>query len=156
MGVSTNAILCYGVPLDEDQSYSLPWTQEYDDIEEWWREKTGWSLSTRWDEEKGQLVYPEGLTAKGYYDLRNKHDARNPCPAEVVYHCSGSFPMYIIAVPGSVKVAWRGDVEEIDPGWINNFASDHHAREVIKFDDFIKNYNISQERPRWCLVSYWG
>jgi hypothetical protein len=35
MGVLTNAILCYGIELDEEKSY--PW-DNFDKIGDWWEE----------------------------------------------------------------------------------------------------------------------
>ena len=40
MGVSTNAILCFGISFDEDTIF--PWGDGEDEMKEWWLEVNGY------------------------------------------------------------------------------------------------------------------
>ena len=124
MGVSTDAYLCLGVPIDEDDQWDLPWKIEedyYDDLEDWWQ------------------------------DMGNE----DPPPAQEVYHCSDEYPMLILAVPGSVKWSWRGHVEEIEGEFFTEFPT-RNWQDCARLKEFLREYDISDEEPRWCLVSEWG
>jgi hypothetical protein len=102
MGVSSNAILFYGICIDDH-------TELHERIVE---------ESTAGDEgepTEGTLAW---LWHLGDPDLRCVVDA----------HCSGEYPMFFIAAQGSVVTAWRGKPKSIealtvDPDWRSNLAA---------------------------------
>ncbi len=74
------------------------------------------------------------------------------CPVELVSHCSGDYPMYIIAAKDSKQSASRGYPEEL------NLASMVEATESYKkaVSDFLDKYNIVYTgNISWILCSYW-
>lgn len=137
MGVSTDGILCYGIPFPD--GYRFPWrTEEHGyDTEEWWGNIHG---VDNWEQYK-ELV------------------KTSPLPVECVRHCSDSYPMFILAVPSSYHRAWRGDPKRIEPNALTVDEDARHA--LIKFcidhcqplDDYDE---LPKLEPAWYLASYWG
>lgn len=70
---------------------------------------------------------------------------------EVITHCSGEYPLYIVAVPGSVKSAYRGSPTRINPDVEFNI-SDYDVERFLEWC----NENGVEAKPQWFLFSYWG
>ena len=118
MGVSTDAILCYGIAFDEDTVF--PWqTDDADwDILDWWRDLLGFHHSFEMFDEQGEWIggkeWPQEQQ-DAYYEEVSAFDREHPTlPVEVVEHGSDRTPMFILAVPSSVYLAKRGYPEQID------------------------------------------
>ena len=79
-------------------------------------------------------------------DLWSDND---PCPVEIVLHCHDSVPMYLLAVRGTVKTAYRGVVEKVE-----NFDVDPAKIEAARA--WCSARGIEWKDPSWLLVSYWG
>lgn len=152
MGQSTNGQICYGVKFEEDTE--LPWGEL--DWEEWWRSVRGYKRPFQLYDDNGEYIDgkrpPENKISE-YFHHQRDWDAANPMPVTMVNYCSGECPMYILAVPSSVKVARRGYPEEIDP---LDLAVAHE--EVEPLLAFIREYMPAAENPepKWYLSSYWG
>jgi hypothetical protein len=134
MSVSTEAILCFGVQLSEE--FKSPWLDsDYGDFNEWWAEECGFKYDG-YDKQREFLALPE-----------------NKCPIELVWHCSESHPIPIIAIPGYTQIAYRGSPQRISIGHLGVFSVEREA-----FLAFCKKYNIEvpPEGPQWWLCSYWG
>ncbi|KKK99525.1 hypothetical protein LCGC14_2631890 [marine sediment metagenome] len=154
MGVSTNAHLAYGIDFGEDVEFPWSGDEEYGSdanaLEEWWKATKGFKDVTEpdWDAEGSD----EKLNAiRAYYAHGEKWLRANPIPVELVKHCSGGYPMFILAVPGTNMWANRGDPASIDV-----------SRLVISFDqgvaftEFLSVYGIEQPKKlSWLLFSYW-
>jgi hypothetical protein len=153
MGVSTDGILCYGVEVEEESE--LPWKDG--DIGDWWiKDVKGWKPSIEIYTPEGEYINekrPDDKLVDQYYDERSAFKEKNPCPVEIVVHCSYDYPMYIIAIPRTVTSASRGYVEEIKP---LEMIIKNGEREALM--EFCKTYNVSitDEYPKWILASLWG
>lgn len=134
MGVSTDAILIYGILLSdfEDQPYSaLPFSESDDED----FEDTLARLQVA-------PVYPE----EGCWD--DKRAAVAACPLMLVEHCSYEFPMWVLGIRDSHKEARRGYPETFQE--LNSISSESLA--VLK--EWCERYNIKFE-PQWVLCSMW-
>jgi len=152
MGTSTNGEICYGIICDEGAEF--PW-DERGEIEEWWlldvlKYKSPFELY----DHKGQYingVVPSKDKLSEYYDHRHSFLKANPLPVELVNYCSLDYPIYILAVPGSIKRASRGYPIVFDP-----------AKLTVSFDqvqallDFCEDHGIEVGEAGWVLSSYWG
>jgi len=155
MGVSTDAIICFGIPVEEDAE--LPWDDNCDgDIEAWWREKVlGYKSPFEIFDEDGNWM--NGVEAPqekidAWYAHRKEFDASSPkLPIRLVMHCSGEYPMWIIADEKAGMSARRGYVERID---VNQFHITPGRIEAIK--KFVADYDIPTIGDAdWYLVSLW-
>lgn len=153
MGQSTNAILCFGISLEE--GYEPVWCDtEYDsDIDDWWCTVNGYKRPFELYDNQGNYIYVNGIKPseeriQEYFHHKRIWQKDHPLPIREVVHCSGDYPMYIIAVPGTVVVAHRGYPVEID-----NHAVDSEA--FINFLSFCYKYNIYGD-VKWWLCSMWS
>lgn len=144
MGQSTDAILFFGIALPEED-FKLPWDSEdednYDDFEDW--------LLKQYD-----ILRPENLSECGRDDYYERKSAflKSEAPAELVHHCSDSYTMYALAIPGTVTKAYRGSVEAVTM-YIPS------KEQIDAFIRFLEKYGIPHSGERdfgWKLVSYWG
>ena len=157
MGVSTDAQLCFGIAVGNDEE--MPWQtgkcDQFDsDVEEWWmREVHKYKPPFELFDENGEwldgVVAPDDK-AREYFKAAQDFASRHPLPVDVVKHCSGDYPMYIIAVPGTWTRAHRGFPREIDSNKMSFDIKD--AAALIKFCD---DYGIAGEGPAWWLSSMW-
>ena len=88
MGVSTDAMLVFGIDLDED----------------------GGQFEDQIDRELNIPDY--GSPDRPSYEEIKKME--NDFPVTIVKHCSGECPMYIVAIPGTLMQASRGYPRIID------------------------------------------
>lgn len=123
------------------------------DLEGWWTEVTGWIAPPMVYDSNGQRI--SGVTEqeiKEYWNSRRQHLKDNPLPVEFVNCCSGSYPIYIAAVPSSFLTASRGHPEEIS---LKHFTQPRE-QEVKALLEFCAKYlQISNEIPKWYLSSCW-
>ena len=134
MGVSTNGILFYGFPLDEETSY-------IDDWEDIYTEKKGVVVPIESISEAEDGVY------SSYWAAQREKIKEAEC--EVGTYCSGEYPMLYVAISSSHKVAYRGDAVRIESLEIQS-----DWRE--KLEAFCEVMEILWEEPGWYLVSYVG
>lgn len=135
MSRSTNGELCYGIIFED--GYEFPW----DD-----REKGYCGDHDEW-----YIAEVLKMIFESYSD-RFDYMKTNPMPFEVLNYCSGEYPMYILAVRGTVKTARRGDPVTFDP---KDLVVDEEA--VDKFLEFCKEHELVGESPiGWHLTSYEG
>ena len=154
MGTSTDAILCYGISVDEGDE--LPWSDrdKYDDgIYDWWIEESRWKPSIQpYDEDGEPLPNVSKEAIDRYHQERYNFSKTHPLPIELVEHCSYEYPMSIIAVPGTVTRASRGFPEAIDEDAIKCPAP---LSDIAAMREFCKKYSIAGEEG-WWLASMWG
>lgn len=169
MGVSTDGILVFGVNLGERGEVDLPWgTDEEDDFEEWFHSLHGLSNTHLWDEYEAWAKTPVATAIAGGSNERVRvYEAAHPAwrealddlydrrretlkeaPIEIVRHCSGDYPMFIVGVPGTLTTAHRGSPEpittlEVDP------------QRVEAARAFCAEHDIPFEDPAWLLASMW-
>lgn len=134
MGVSTDAILCFGFTLDDDDGAWLP----------------------RFLEERGaddleNLILGDWKTRQSI-PLEERKRRLEECPIDLVTHCHAESPMWIVAVRGTTMYASGGCPTVVyfcDP----NILSEE---KVIAARKFCKQIGIEWKEPRWLLASYWG
>jgi len=71
-------------------------------------------------------------------------------PVELITHCSGEYPMYIIALKNTHVWANRGYPQVIEELPIINIGTIVVARRWCEAND------IEWQEPKWLLCSYWG
>lgn len=167
MSISTDGILCYGILCEEYSKF--PWDEHvdngdvlYGDIEDWWLVEQGF-------EEKENEDY------SNTYDRKQKFLEEYPLPVEIVNVCHIDNPIYILAVPSTVKRAYRGDSEKLPSIHVYkslssvyiNMSSEESGNEdqcslsvsfskIDKLREFCEKYNIKykEENEGWWLGSY--
>lgn len=69
------------------------------------------------------------------------------------FHCSGDYPMYIVAIENSKQWAWRGHPIKID---IEKLSLDVIGMKK-KIAEFVSKYNLKTDGEiGWWMASYWG
>ena len=132
MGVSTNAILAFGIDLGEEQ----PWPDDDDDKYEDW---------------EGYLCFLAGLA----YDNSTWPEMEKvikASPVTMETHCSYDYPMYFAAVTSTVKIARRG--------YPNLFASlpPVEPKQIELFRQFLLErcgITVDYAKLGWHLFSLW-
>ncbi len=142
MGVSTDAILCYGIPFPE--GYEFVWRE--DGIDDWWPIQCGM-------DPKG-----EDESWLDFYKRQHEFEKLHPIPALEIRHCSDGYPMYIIAAAGHSRYASRGYPAKIDTTIFN--VSDEVRLALIEFCKKycppVENDEYPELEPAWYLCSFWG
>jgi hypothetical protein len=131
VGVSTDALLVYGFPVDEDDvpEGEDPWEQMEDTL---LRELAGFSET-----------WSENSSGSGFFE--RKRQAEKMMGVEIVGHCSNEATMYFIAT--SKIRAWRGSPEKIETLVPGDDVKLRAAAEVLGIKD--------PEIGFW-LASWWG
>ena len=159
MGISSDAMICYGVMLMEDEQF--PWDDKKweGELEEWWAyEVCGYKNPFELYDENGEYLTAEAPSESKideYYLSKFNFMKQNKSPVVLVTHCSYDYPMYILAMPGTVSTAIRGYPVELDP--LKLFESDDEAEK--KLVDFYEKYckgQMESEEPSWLLFSLMG
>lgn len=142
MGVSTNGIVCYGVPIDENTE--LPWNDEekdYEDYEEWFYDYLGWNKT-----------YDDFPNSREYWKAKIAFTSLS-----IFSHCSCDCMMYILGIKSSERVASRGYPETL-PANLDSLITEEAKQELLNFierlnDDFPEL--LEKTEPSWLLVSMW-
>lgn len=161
MGVSTDAIIVYGIAFEE--GFEFPWSSdEFEgDFESWWRHVSGYKPPFEiWGKHDRLPGITESQVSE-YYDHQIAWEKANRPPVEPVSHCSGEYPMPILAVGGTENRAWRGSPIDISSPSspldidINRFSVTKEQHNALLA--FCNQHSIeATEPPRWWLCSYWG
>lgn len=156
MGVSTDGIIGYGVILEEGTP--SPFGDEWyeDALEDWWRMENGYKdIHEPYNDEGG---YAEGWS-KGderfteYFDHRREWLKSNPLPVQPVNYCSGDYPMWMLAVPGTVVECSRGCPTRINPTGSNGVIKESLDPYLEFIDKYLDEYKSG---TGWYLMSYYG
>lgn len=156
MGVSTNGQICYGIQFDEGTEF--PWDNEkYEgDIDNWWLYGVvGFKHSFEIYGDDGNYIdgkEPSDDVIEAYYAEQRAVEEANPLPVELINYCSDKVPMYIIAVPSTIKRAFRGYPTWFDPSGLT--VTDEEKAALIAFCE--THGIVTLEEPMWWLSSYWG
>lgn len=134
MGVSTDAILCFGVDLSEDYEDLLPWQQLEDDDNDF-------------------DTWVARISGADTDDWKAIKEAAEKCPVELVSHCSYDYPMYIVAVRGTKITARRGSPKVIS---LDAIGGDDFIERQIAAERFCEEHGIPCGDFQWLLCSMWG
>jgi hypothetical protein len=146
MGVSTDGILCYGIDLNKEDEGSPKFLQgiggegmEFEDF-----------LAKLEGIESPKVPYSDDTKPlyKKYWDKKNGLEEKYGI--ELVYHCSGDYPMHILAILESKHRAHRGCPEKLG----QEIVAKKEWKDTLK--DFCKKAGIKYEEPQWLLCSNWG
>lgn len=128
MGVSTDAILVYGIPLDDGVEFP------FDDTED-----------TYYDHKNKPTKLSDPNALEGMVCWGDVIEGLT-----VETHCSCDYPMYILTVASSRIRAARGNPEAVDPNGMGSMdAFDDSLRA------FAKQHNLPHGEPGWYLCSMW-
>ena len=154
MGLSTDGQICFGVllPDPDDMDGEYPWG---DDLEEWWRGETGYHPPFELFTPEGDYIdgkEPSKDRIRAYFDARREWDAAHPLPVELVNACSCDYPLWIAAVPGTVRTAGRGRPVTFEPSGL--VADPEKTAALVAF--LAKYLPGEHEDPAWHLSSNMG
>jgi len=147
MGTSTDAIIALGINLGGMEGDGLPPLIESllevmdDDFSEY-------ELSVY----EGGLEWKDDFTVeekKEYYDKRRQLLA--DYPVEIIAHCSGDYPEYVVAVRGTRRWTRSGYPHSFDPKELVKVKQE----DIDAFNRWCKKYEIEGELG-WLLFSYWS
>ncbi|MEV2239589.1 hypothetical protein [Micromonospora sp. NPDC049891] len=156
MGTSTNAMLVYGYDLGSDDEWKLEGAGKYGEYDweahDWHNEDEGFAESA-----EVKLLAAHGFTetdwqVDGFY--QRQREAKAAMGVEVVTHCSGEYPMYVLAA--KEIVAHRGDAKVLDLDALNREAVEGGYDEKLRAALTALGLTPKQDRARWLLCSYWG
>lgn len=167
MSTSTNGRVSYGIVFEE--GYKFPWDSiKYDgEVENWWAvEVLGYKKKKgNWFDEEGYWLNDACVEeCKEQIIVFNKFKEENPPPIELINCQSLGYPMYIIAVPSSVREARRGFPQSFDPSELMVTEGERNALiefckthcEVTELDGEELNQELPPLEPKWYLSSYWS
>lgn len=164
MGIATDAQICFGFLLKEDQA------ERDDDIEcnwdcselnyPWDCEKYGYDFEDYWRKQNG-FNLPEPGTDEDYNEKewemflqeRKEFDKKNPCFFELINACCESEPIYILAIPELTQIVRRGYPETINFKMLKSDTT----KEATLLIEFCKKHSLLTETPapQWYLSSFW-
>ncbi len=169
MGISTDGLLIYGVAMPED--IELPWDQC--DEEDWWIKETGFKASFYPFTEDGK-GYAEGVSngdprIDAYFNEQSDWMEEHPFPVEIHTHCSGEYPMFIVA-PHNCKIsASRGNPEIDVYSKMTALITPDMRERRLAAREFLKKYvdplnidnsdgdgEVSKLEFSWILASHWN
>lgn len=153
MGISIDGQICYGIVFD-DEYEEFPW-EEYD-LEDWWLEQCGFKPPIEIYTDDGEYVNgicPDQEVIDEYYRYGREFKKNNPMPIEMVNACSSDYPVWIMAVSGTIMGASWGYPEAFDPEKL--IVTEAQKKDLI---DFCNKYgiDITDKEPKWYLSSYKG
>ncbi|WP_328344653.1 hypothetical protein [Micromonospora sp. NBC_00421] len=158
MGTSTDAILTYGYNLGNDDEWKLEGAGEYGGYDftahDWYSEDGGTDLV---ESIETKLLAAHGFTetdwqVDGFYQRQT--EAKAAMGVEVVTHCSGDYPMYVLAA--KKITASRGDCEVVDFDALTRETVEGGYDEKLRAALTALGLTPTQDRARWLLCSYWG
>lgn len=146
MGVSTNAILAFGINLGGPEGGFDPnWKSDYNSGRDWedeYASRVGISEPTH-EYVKGDPAY------EAYWGA--KRAAVKVCPVEIDTHCSYNYPEYAVVIRAASVTAYRGTPKTLTP---DQLAIKPEWRDQIR--DFCTLMGLKFQEPTWLLYSLWG
>lgn len=131
MGQSTDAILIYGYTLsdyDEESIEDLPFMDGLEDFDE--------------------LI--ADITKSTHLDYSGRRAAVEAFPIDLVMHCSGEYPSYVLGVRSTYMRAHRGHPVEFDS------LPEPSPEDISRLKSFMIEHDIPHEgEPKWILCSMW-
>lgn len=145
MGISSDAMLCYGVQIPEGED---PWGENSDgDWDEWLRDQCGAPPSLPWAKEEDD---PE-THRKWVGRLNERRAFDDSILVDISSHCSDGYGMYTLIVRGTERRASRGYPERIDAA---SLAIKEDWDSILR--SACKQLGIKWSEPAWWLQSWMG
>jgi hypothetical protein len=140
MGLSSDAILFYGLELGEDSPFI---GQDVDDIE------------TSWNNEHGCPEPPDSKDYRGaeWKAWRKEKDEweKTGNGIRVGCHCCDGDPIEYVTLMAHEYTAFRGHAEKVDPAKLE--PTQEQKDSLL---EFCEKYGIDCSEPGWFLVSWMG
>lgn len=141
MGVSTDGIIAFGFQVgDEDETPAFLENVEDHDFEEVQARDLGLEKPTTTN-------YDDPVWSAYWKAKRERIPAEHP--ADLVHHCSGEYPMYFLAVPGTEVKANRGYPKAFSLPVITD-------EQINALRLWCEKHGVEWQEPKWHLMSYWG
>lgn len=134
MGQSTDAILVYGFEIGEEDE-TPEFMGDFEDFQDYLEDQSG---------------LPKYGEPGHSFDAHREY--RKSCPADLVSHCSGDYPMHILAVRGTEHHASRGHAVYIDPN--TDLLIDNGVE--AEFKAWCAARDIEVPELKWILCSMWN
>ena len=153
MGVSTDAKIFYGIAFED--GYEFPW-DGHEDIEDWWIYGVNcFKHSFELYDADGNYLNgrkPSEEEISRYFGEKISFSKAHPIPVELVNYCSSNYPIYALAVQGTVITTSRGHPEVID---LSSLIVDNEKVDAML--KFCNDHGIELKRNlSWILASYYG
>jgi hypothetical protein len=155
MGISNNAILAFGFSLEENKPTCL---EKRDCNSDSYDEDEGDSFES-FDEmivnrkltpPPGEYQYESQTKSSLWIEYHKKaNELEKACPVTLEWFCSYDYPMFFIALKGTVSTAHRGYVKNVELKTISQ-------SELDAFRKFCEDYNIEWKEPSWSIFSMNG
>ena len=154
MTVSTDGQICYGVLFDE--GYEFPWEEECSDgIEDWWCSICKYEPPFELYDARGEYIDGRRLSDERihkYHANRRVFIERHPLPVSLVNVCSSDYPIWILAIPSTVRCANRGYPKTFEPSVL--VVSEDKVDILLRF---CEEHGLEYTgEPQWWLSSCWG
>jgi hypothetical protein len=151
MGQSTNAILCWGIQVGEEDS--LPWDDKAEEMGYDGGNDDEFLADALCGIKKPKDEWEDGGENKVHRDYWTvKKEALEAYGIELVWHCSGEYPMYILAIAASEKTARRGYPETIVRTDMDRPEADNWQE---KLNEACEKLGIEPSAGEWILCSMW-
>ena len=144
MGQSTNAYLAFGIDLGDNDEIEWPAALqgddggEYPDLDSYIAEKAGLKKPPHADYAK-----PEW----GAY-FTAKREAVEAFPFDLMQHCSGNYPMWVLGFRDTRQSAYRGDTTVVTMREIK-------PEEIAALKAFCGELGLPWSEPDWRIFSLW-
>lgn len=139
MGVSTDAILAFGIDLGEEWPDTF---NEHDDEDDGFEADHFLACDFA-------IEIPEWTPGTGSEYWAQKREAINKIPIELIKHCSSDYPMYFLSIRGTQQTANRGYPKEILQRPIDQ-------SEIDAMRAFCEKHGIEWQEPKWQIFSMWA
>lgn len=149
MGMSTDAILCYGFSVGEEEE-TPEWLEPFDgDFDDFLASIEGLTPPYK-DYDQKRFREDSSYHAEWSLYWEKKNALEKVFGIQLVRHCCCDAPMYILAIGDSVRTASRGYPEEIG----QSIEALKEWRETLKL--FCKKAGIEFQEPQYLLCSDMG
>lgn len=145
MGVSTNAVLFYGLLLDEDDfEDGYPW-----DADEFDHDSEDFIAHTLRD-----LVTPTDWSDSNQEEIDKYFTARTAAldstPVAIGIHCSYEYPMYYVYIKDTELTAYRGYPQEVNSQLVLDHGWD------VELEKFCGALGLPFKKPGYYIASLMG
>ena len=147
MGVSTDAILVFGIDLNEngycEEGEHPAFLEELADEDE----------GGVWEVIFEDVIAKDAGLERGDMDWQEWDKiigpAKETAGVDLAHHCHSDYPMYILAIAGTEMRARRGFPIGMDA------LPAISTEQTDKLQDFCKRHSIPWRQPQWLLCSIW-
>jgi hypothetical protein len=144
MGVTTDAILFFGIDLGEDEG-EFAWLDSEKDLDasDYIAEKMGVP--------RPDCEYSGNEQLYSAY-WKKKREIMEQLGCDIDYHCTSELPLYYVYLTDFIITANRGYPEKVSQVTVR-YPSEENIEKLKRFCELC---DIDWEQPSWHLASYWS